>query len=137
MGMVRMLGAWCASLFVWLLGFSILARLVSRPDAGEPVSGLDRLVRIDLPWVLISLTMVVAAWAVQRDRGGPLRRAVSLLAIPLLITAAGIAAPINGQTGMLAFVLYVAEGVGGAAAGFVLATVLAGKAEEEESAGYW
>ncbi|URN06436.1 hypothetical protein LUW74_26015 [Actinomadura madurae] len=135
--MVRMLSAWSASLLVWVIGFAIVVRVVPRPEPGASLSGLERLVRVDLPWVLISLAMVAAAAAVLRDRGGPVRRAVGVLAVPLLLTAAGVAAPLNGQAGMLEFVIYVVEGVGGAAAGFVLVTLIAGKDEEDVTAGYW
>ncbi|WP_021594694.1 hypothetical protein [Actinomadura welshii] len=135
--MVRMLGAWSASLLVWVIGFAIVVRVVPRPEPGVSLSGLERLVRVDLPWVLISLAMVAAAAAVLRARGGPVRRAVGVLAVPLLLTAAGVAAPLNGQAGMLEFVIYVVEGVGGAAAGFVLVTLIARKDEEDATAGYW
>ncbi|SFN96460.1 hypothetical protein SAMN04489713_103566 [Actinomadura madurae] len=134
--MVRMLGAWGAALVVWLVGFTIVAQLASGASGGERLSDLDRTVRLDLPWVLISIAMVVAAGAVQRDRTHQVRWFAGILAIPVLAIVVGAAAPIGGDGDPLAVVLYVAEGVAGAAAGAAAAAVLSVKAEER-GGGYW
>lgn len=134
--MVRMLGAWGAALIVWLLGFSIVARLASgAAGGGEPFSDLDRIVRLDLPWILISVSMVVAAGAVQRDRTRRVRWLASVLPVPLLAVLAGSAAPVAGNADALSALLYVAEGVAGAAGGLALASLIS--VRREELGGYW
>ncbi|MFA1545087.1 hypothetical protein [Actinomadura chokoriensis] len=133
--MARMLGAWGAALFVWLLGFAVVARLAGGADGGEPLTDLDRLVRLDLPWVLISLSMVVVAGAVQRDRSEQARWLAGVLAVPVLVTAAGTAAPVGGGGDTVSFLLYVAEGVAGAAMGLVVAAFIS--VRNEERGGYW
>jgi hypothetical protein len=130
-----MLGAWGAALIVWLVGFAIVARLASGATGGERLSDLDRTVRLDLPWVLISIAMVVAAGAVQRDRTHRVRWFAGILAIPVLAILLGMAAPIGGDGDSLSAVLYVAEGVAGAAAGSAAAAVFSVKTEER--GGYW
>ena len=134
--MVRMLGAWGAALIVWLLGFLIVARLAAGAGGGgEPLSDLDRIVRLDLPWILVSVSMVVVAGAVQRDRARRVRWLASVLAVPLLAVLAGVAAPVGGGTDALSAVLYVAEGVAGTAGGLALAALVG--VDREELGGYW
>ncbi|GGQ15812.1 hypothetical protein BKA00_006682 [Actinomadura coerulea] len=134
--MVRVLGAWGAALAVWLLGFSIVARLAAGAGGGgEPLSDLDRILRLDLPWILVSVSMVVVAGAVQRDRTRRARWLASVLAVPLLALLAGVAAPVGGDADALSAVLYVAEGVAGAAGGLALAALFG--AGREELGGYW
>ncbi|MES9543169.1 MULTISPECIES: hypothetical protein [unclassified Actinomadura] len=133
--MVRLVGAWGASLFVWLLGFAAVARLASGAPGGEPFTDVDRILRLDLPWILISMTMVVMAGAVQRDRSNQARWLASVLPMPLVVTLAGIAAPIGGSGDTLSAVLYVAEGAAGAAAGLALAVVISVK--NDGLGGYW
>ena len=133
--MIRLLGAWAAALAVWLVGFAIVARLASGAPGGGAPSGLDRVVRVDLPWVLISISMVVVAGAVQRDRTRPVRWFAGILLIPVLAIVLGMAAPIGGDGDSLSAVLYLAEGVAGVAVGSAGAAVLSVKTEER--GGYW
>ncbi|MGC4959571.1 hypothetical protein ACLQ2P_40780 [Actinomadura citrea] len=134
--MLRMLGAWGAALTVWLLGFSIVARLAAgAAGGGEPFSDLDRIVRLDLPWMLISVSMVVVAGAVQRDRTRRVRWLASVLPVPLLAALAGLAAPAAGDSGALSAVLYVAEWAAGTAGGLTLASLVS--VRREELGGYW
>lgn len=131
----RILAAWGAALIVWLLGFAIVARLSYGAPEGESFSGVDRMLRFDLPWVAISALMVVAAGFVHRDRARRVRWLAAVLAVPLVAIAAGMAAPLAGDGGMLATVLYVAEGAAGAAAG--LAAAVAVGTGTDEGSGYW
>lgn len=133
--LARILAAWGAALIVWLLGFAIVARLSYGAPEGESFSGVDRMLRFDLPWVAISALMVVAAGFVHRDRLRRVRWLAAVLAVPLVAIAAGMAAPVAGDGGMLATVLYVAEGAAGAAAGLA-AAVAVGTGTDEDS-GYW
>ncbi|GAA1839434.1 hypothetical protein [Actinomadura bangladeshensis] len=131
--MVRVLGAWGAALLVWLVGFAIVARLASRADGGS-FAAPDRIFRLDLPWIAISVLMVAAAAAVQRDRTSRPRWLAALLAVPLLATAAGAAAPL-GDGGVLPTALYVLEGAAGAAMGLILVVLIRVKAQG--TGGYW
>ena len=131
----RLAGAWGAALVVWLAGFTIVVRLASRAPSGESLSDLDRLVRIDLPWVVIAALMVVAAGAVHRDRTRGPRWFAAVLTMPLLFTAIGIAAPFSGDGDTLSAVLYVAEGLAGAALGLAAAAAISVKPERHS--GYW
>ncbi|SNR47242.1 hypothetical protein SAMN06265355_10323 [Actinomadura mexicana] len=79
--------------------------------------------------------MVVVAGAVQRDRTRRARWLASVLPPPLLAVLAGSAAPVAGDAGALSAVLYVAEGVAGAAAGLALASLIS--VRRSELGGYW
>lgn len=135
--LIRFLGAWGAALAVWLVGFSLVARLAPRGLSGDSFSDFDRLVRFDLPWVAISALMVAVAGVVHRDRTRRVRWYAAVLAVPLAVTAAGTAAPIAWDGEVLATVLYVVEGVAGTAAGLAVAVAAGTGAGPERHGGYW
>lgn len=134
--MVRLLAAWGAAAIMWLVGFAVVGNLAAGSAAnGGSLSDFDRLTRLDLPWIVISVLMVVAAGAVRRDRTNTARWLAGVLPIPLLATAVGLVAPLGGDGDALSTVMYLVEGVAGAAIGLPMAALVSVKGERRD--GYW
>ncbi|MBW8484942.1 hypothetical protein [Actinomadura parmotrematis] len=133
--MVRLLSGWAAALVVWLVGFTVVSQLAGGAEGPATLSAFDRLVRLDVPWILISALMVIVTGAFCRDRTRLARWLPSLLLMPALAILAGLAGVAAGAVDPAAGALSAAEGVGGAAIGLLVAARIAER--EKEGGGYW
>jgi hypothetical protein len=132
--MIRLLRAWGVAFFVWLVGAAITAGIAPTPRPGASIDGLSQLLRVHLPWIILSLVMALAAGALYRERDGAVRRAVAILGMPLLATVIGAVAGFSGATTLAAAGLYLIEGVFGAALGLLVANSFG---EREQAVSYW
>ncbi|RFU41920.1 hypothetical protein DZF91_09285 [Actinomadura logoneensis] len=133
-GPLRALAGWFAAAAIWLVGFAVVANLSSGVANERTIPAFDRLTRIDLPWVVISLLMVLAAGLVYRDLTRPGRWLAVVLLVPALTTVLGVAAPAAGGTSLTAGLLYIVEGAAGAGLGLFGARLVGHR--EEQQGGY-
>ncbi|MBO0880152.1 MAG: hypothetical protein J2P17_07310 [Mycobacterium sp.] len=132
--MVRLLSAWAAATVIWLVGFAVVAHFTPTGAPGEPPAGMDQVMRLHLPWVVIATLMSFAAGVVHRDTTQPVRRMLAVLVVPAVATLAGVVGGIAGQSSAATVLLYVAEGAMGVMAGLVLAKLTSVK---KAPSGYW
>ncbi|MEV4255848.1 hypothetical protein AB0J52_22040 [Spirillospora sp. NPDC049652] len=133
-GPLRAVGGWFAAAAIWLVGFAVVANLSTDASDERTLSAFDRLTRLDLPWVVISLLMVVATGAVYRDMSRLGRWLAVILLMPVLTTALGVLAPAAGGTSAVAGLLYVVEGAAGAGLGLLGARLIGSR--EDQPDGY-
>jgi hypothetical protein len=132
--MGNLVRSWAAAILIWIAGLALMARIVPNTAQGQDIAQYDQLVRIHIPWIIVSVGMTVGAGAFHRDRLPVARRLLALLLVPALATGAGSAAGLAGQTSAVATALYVGEGVLGAVAGLLLANLFS---EREAASSYW
>lgn len=133
-GPLRALGGWFAAAAIWLVGFAVVANLATGSQDGRTISAFDRLTRIDLPWVVISLLMVVATGIVYRDMTRTSRWLAVILLVPVVATVLGALAPATGGTSAVGALLYVVEGAAGAGLGLLGARLIGSR--DEQPGGY-
>jgi hypothetical protein len=124
--MLSLLRAWGGALFVLIVGMMVMVRLTPpvTPGASIPVS--DQAFRIHLPWLVISVLMVVVA-GLLHWRPSPLRRRLlATLPVPAVAVLAGAAVGVSGATSPLVALAYLGEGVLGAVLGLLITSVFAG-----------
>jgi hypothetical protein len=118
--MLGLLRAWAGALFVLIVGVVITARLSPRVAPGDSIPLSDQVLRIHLPWLAISAVMVAVAGALLWRPATMPRRLLAGLPVPALAAVAGTVAGVSGATSPLTALLYLGEGILGAAAGLLV-----------------
>jgi len=131
--MLGLLRAWAGALFVLIAGIMIMVRLSPRVAPGAPIPVVDQALRVHLPWLVTSAAMVAVAGALHWRPATTPRRLLATLPVPALAVVAGTAAGVSGATSALTALLYLGEGVLGAALGLLVIGLFA---RRDETAAY-
>jgi CDP-diglyceride synthetase len=130
-----LLRAWGGAIFVLLIGMVTLAGLTPRLSPGEPMSASDQAFRVHLPWIVMTLLMVVVAALLHWQPSSTRRTLLATLPVPALGVLASAVIGAAGATSALTSLLYVVEGILGAAAGLFI-TSLFGKTPDSAAYPY-
>ncbi|MEV5568462.1 hypothetical protein AB0L06_00310 [Spirillospora sp. NPDC052269] len=131
-GPLKVVGGWFAAVVIWLVGVAVVANLATGAQDGRTLSAFDRLTRLDLPWVVISLLMVIATGIVYRDMTRTGRWLAVILPVPVLATVlSAVGAAAVGGMSAVAVILYVVEGAAGAGLGLLGARLIGSRAEQQ------
>jgi hypothetical protein len=127
--MVGLLRAWGGAFLVLIAGMAVLVALTPRTAPGRSISVADQAFRIHLPWLVMVALMVPVAALLDRWTATTRRRLAATLPVPALGVLAGAVIGAAGATSAVTALLYVVEGVAGAAAGLFVTTFF-GRARE-------
>ncbi len=133
--MLGLLRAWAGAILILILGMVILAALTPRTAPGETISVSDQAFRIHLPWLVMTVLMVVVATVLQWEKTTTRQRLLATLPVPVLGILACVAIGASGATSAVTALLYVVEGILGTAAGLFI-TSLIGKTPDSAAHPY-
>jgi hypothetical protein len=122
---LRLLRAWGGAVLVLIIGTAVLAGLTPRTVPGRSIPLSAQAFRIHLPWLIMTVLMVLVAALLDRWSSTPRRRLLATLPVPAVGVLAGAAVGAAGATSAVTASLYVVEGLAGIVAGLFATTLFA------------